>query len=93
MYDRTTAQKFVYFSDQKTWSIFQVRLIDLMYQKFNGSMPGKTTGIANSSIVIGSGDGVYLIASDKNLSESLYLYYDDGGVLIKTSKTLEDIWD
>lgn len=93
LYDRTTAQTVVSFSTQKTLSIFQVRLIDSMYQDFKETMSHKTTGIANTSIVIGSGDGVYLIASDKDLSKNLYLYYDDGGILIKTSKTLEDIWD
>lgn len=93
LYDRTTAQMVVSFSTQKTLSIFQVRLIDSMYQDFKETMSRKTTGIANTSIIIGSGDGVYLIASDKDLSKNLYLYYDDGGILIKTSKTLEDIWD
>lgn len=93
LYDRTTAQTVVSFSTQRTLSIFQVRLIDSMYQDFKETMSHKTTGIANTSIVIGSGDGVYLIASDKDLSKNLYLYYDDGGILIKTSKTLEDIWD
>lgn len=93
LYNRTTAQTVVSFSTQKTLSIFQVRLIDSMYQDFKETMSRKTTGIANTSIVIGSGDGVYLIASDKDLSKNLYLYYDDGGILIKTSKTLEDIWD
>lgn len=92
LYDRTTAQELVLFSEQKTWRIFQVRLIDSISQEFNESISYKTNRIANTSIVLGSGDGVYLIASDENFSGSLYLYYDDGGVLIKTSKTLEDIW-
>lgn len=93
LYNRTTAQTVVSFSTQKTLSIFQVRLIYSMYEDFKEAMPRQTTGIANTSIVIGSGDGVYLIVSDKDPSKNLYLYYDDGGMLIKISKTLEDIWE
>lgn len=93
LYNRTTAQTVVSFSTQKTLSIFQVRLIYSMYEDFKKAMPRQTTGIANTSIAIGSGDGVYLIVSDKDPSKNLYLYYDDGGMLIKTSKTLEDIWE
>lgn len=92
LYNRTTAQTVVSFSTQKTLSIFQVRLIHSMYEDFKGTISSDTIEIANTSIVIGSGDGVYLIASDKDPSKKLYLYYDDGGMLIKTSKTLEDIW-
>lgn len=92
LYNRTTAQAVVSFSTQKTLSIFQVRLIHSMYEDFKGTISSDTIEIANTSIVIGSGDGVYLIASDKDPSKKLYLYYDDGGMLIKTSKTLEDIW-
>lgn len=92
LYNRTTAQAVVSFSTQKTLSIFQVRLIHSMYEDFKGTISSDTIEIANTSIVIGSGDGVYLIASDKDPSKNLYLYYDDGGMFIKTSKTLEDIW-
>lgn len=92
LYNRTTAQAVVSFSTQKTLSIFQVRLIHSMYEDFKGTISSDTLEIANTSIVIGSGDGVYLIASDKDPSKKLYLYYDDGGMLIKTSKTLEDTW-
>lgn len=92
LYNRTTAQTVVSFSTQKTLSIFQVRLIHSMYEDFKGTISSDTIEIANTSIVIGSGDGVYLIASDKDPSKKLYLYYDDGGMLIKTSKTLEDTW-
>lgn len=92
LYNRTTAQAVVSLSTQKTLSIFQVRLIHSMYEDFKGTISSDTIEIANTSIVIGSGDGVYLIASDKDPSKKLYLYYDDGGMLIKTSKTLEDIW-
>lgn len=92
LYNRTTAQTVVSFSTQKTLSIFQVRLIHSMYEDFKGTISSDTIEIANTSIVIGSGDGVYLIASDKDPSKNLYLYYDDGGMFIKTSKTLEDIW-
>lgn len=92
LYNRTTAQTVVSFSTQKTLSIFQVRLIHSMYEDFKGTISSDTIEIANTSIVIGSGDGVYLIASDKDPSKNLYLYYDDGGMLIKTSKTLEDTW-
>lgn len=92
LYNRTTAQAVVSLSTQKTLSIFQVRLIHSMYEDFKGTISSDTIEIANTSIVIGSGDGVYLIASDKDPSKNLYLYYDDGGMFIKTSKTLEDIW-
>ena len=92
LYDRTTAQTEVCFSDQKTLNIFQVRLIESMYQDFKEAVSLETTGIANTSIVIGVGDGVYLIASDKDPSKSLYLYYDDGCTLRKTSKKLKDVW-
>lgn len=92
LYNRTTAQAVVSLSTQKTLSIFQVRLIHSMYEDFKGTISSDTIEIANTSIVIGSGDGVYLIASDKDPSKKLYLYYDDGGMLIKTSKTLEDTW-
>lgn len=92
LYNRTTAQTVVSFSTQKTLSIFQVRLIHSMYEDFKGTISSDTIEIANTSIVIGSGDGVYLIASDKDPSKNLYLYHDDGGMFIKTSKTLEDIW-
>ena len=92
LYNRNTAQDFVYFSEQKTWSIFQVRLIDSIHNKFNGIKTRKIRDIASTSIVLGKGDGVYLIVSDKNLSGNLYLYYDDGAVLLKISKTIKDIW-
>lgn len=92
LYNRTTAQAVVSLSTQKTLSIFQVRLIHSMYEDFKGTISSDTIEIANTSIVIGSGDGVYLIASDKDPSKNLYLYYDDGGMFIKTSKTLEDTW-
>lgn len=91
LYNRATAKELVRLSEQKTWNIFQVRLIDSMYQEFNGSKKHKTTEIINTSIVIGTGDGVYLIVSDKDLFGNLYLYYDDGGLLIKTSKKLKNI--
>lgn len=91
LYNRATAQELVHLSEQKTWNVFQVRLINAMYQEFNGSMPRNTIDIANTSIVLGSGDGVYLIVSDKDLFGNLYLYYDDGGIITPTSKTLRDI--